>query len=101
MKARSTIVTMAKDPAKRDAAQQALVKSSADDFATMLAATKPPAGKEAAFKELADLWSGFKNTRETELVPLILAGKTEDAAKISGCVQKQRYDKMLAIIGAM
>lgn len=101
MEARSTLVTMTKDPSKRDASQQGLVKSSADEFSKMLAATTPPAGKEAAYKELTETWAAFKETRETELVPDILAGKQAEADKIAGGVQKQRYEKMMGIIGAM
>ena len=101
MEARSTLVTMTKDPAKRDAAQQAMVRSSADDFSKMLVATTPPAGKEAAFKELTETWAAFKKTREDELVPDVLAGKQAEADRIASGIQKQRYEKMMSIIGAM
>ena len=101
MEARSTLVVMVKDPTKRDAGQQALVKSSADGFAKMLAATTPPAGKDAAFKELSETWAAYKQTREAEVVPDILAGKQVEADKLVGGVQKQRYEKMMGIIKAM
>jgi hypothetical protein len=99
--ARSTLVDMLKDPAKRTPEQQAAVKKSADAVSEMMAAMKPPAGKEAAFKELSDLWVAFKKTREEELVPLIIAGKQEEADKIGLGIQKERYEKMVAIVDAM
>ena len=101
VEARTTLVTMIKDPTKRGASQQAMVKSSADAFSEMLAAAKPPTGKQAAFKELSETWAAFKETREKELVPAVLAGKQAEVDKIAGGIQKQRYDKMLSIIDAM
>ena len=101
MEARSTLVVMIKDPSKRDAGQQAMVKSSADEFAKMLATMTAPVGKEVAFKDLSETWAAFKETREKELVPALLAGKQADAEKIAGGLQKQRYEKMMGIIKAM
>ncbi len=101
MEARGTLVAMVKDPTKRDASQQAMVKSSADAFTKMLATATPPAGKEAAFKDLSETWAAYKQTREAEVVPDILAGKQAEADKLVSGVQKQRYEKMLGIISAM
>ena len=101
MEARTTLLAMVKDPKMRDAAQQAKVKASMDDFTKMLAATTPPAGKEAAFKELSETTAAYKTTREDELVPALLSGKQAEAEKLAGGVQKQRYEKMLSIIDAM
>ena len=67
----------------------------------MLAAATPPAGKEAALKELTETWAAFKQTREKELVPAVLAGNQAEVDKIGGGIQKQRYDKMIAIVDAM
>ena len=101
MEARTTLLAMVKNPKMRDAAQQAKVKASMDDFTKMLAATTPPAGKEAALKELSETTAAYKTTREEELVPALLAGKQAEAEKLAGGVQKQRYEKMLSIIDAM
>ena len=101
MEARATLVTMIKDPTKRDASQQAMVQTSANKVSDMLATTKPPADKEAAFKELSETWVAFKETREKELVPAVLAGKQAEADKIAGGIQKQRFDKMMSIVNAM
>ena len=81
----------------RGADQQKAVKETADAVSAALSKMKAPAGKEAKFKELADTWAAFKKTREAELVPMILAGKDDDAKKLGGGVQKERMGKIMAI----
>ena len=101
VEARTTLVAMLQDPAKRGPEQQAVVKKSADSVSEMLTKIKPAAGKEAVFKELVDLWTAFKKTREEELVPAIIAGKQAEADKIGLGIQKERLDKIMAIVDAM
>ena len=101
VEARTSLATMLQNPAMRGADQQAVVKKTADAVTEMLATTKPPTGKEAAYKELVDTWAAFKKTREEELVPAIIAGKQADADRIGLGIQKERYDKMIAIVEAM
>ena len=101
VEARTSLATMLGNPAMRGADQQGTVKKTADAVTEMLAKTKPPAGKEAAYKELTDTWAAFKKTREEELVPAIVAGRQADADKIGLGIQKERYDKMIAIVEAM
>ncbi len=101
--ARESLVTMMVNKDKRGADQQKIVKSTADTVSAHLAKLKAPAGKEAQFKELVENWNAFKKTRETELVPAILAGKDEEAKKIAGGIQKERYTKcqqMVSELGA-
>jgi hypothetical protein len=62
---------------------------------------KAPAGKEAQFKDLVDTWGAFKKTRETELVPLILAGKEDEALKLAGGIQKERINKCMTLLGEL
>ena len=93
--ARESLVTMMQNKDKRGADQQKLVKDSADAVSAALSKMKAPAGKEAQFKELSDNWSAFKKTREEELVPLIIAGKDDEAKKIATGVQKERLKKVL------
>jgi hypothetical protein len=95
--ARDSLVVMVKNKDKRGADQQKLVKNTADAVSTALSKTKAPAGKEAKFKELVETWFAFKNTREKELVPALLAGKQEDAEKIAAGVQKERMAKLNAL----
>ncbi len=91
--ARETLVTMMLNKDKRGADQQKLVKDTADAVSAHLAKIKAPPGKEAKFKELVETWSAFKHTRETELVPAILAGKDDEAKRIAGGIQKERITK--------
>jgi hypothetical protein len=82
---------------KRGPDHQKVVKDTADAVSAKLAKMKAPAGKEAQFKELVDNWNAFKNTREKELVPAILKGNDEEAKKIAGGIQKERYTKCQTI----
>ncbi|MCB4759473.1 MAG: hypothetical protein LGB58_01990 [Sulfurovum sp.] len=97
MKARDTLVTLVKHKDKRGAAQQKLVKDTANAVSAKIATMKAPAGKEAEFKEMAKNWAAFKKTREEELVPLILAGKEAEGKKIAMGIQKVRLKKVIEL----
>ena len=99
--ARESLVTMLTNKDKRGADQQKIVKSTADAVSAHLAKLKAPAGKEAQFKELVDNWNAFKKTRETELVPAILAGKEDEAKKLAGGIQKERITKCQQMVGEL
>ena len=99
--ARESLVTMLTNKDKRGADQQKIVKDTADKVSAHLAKLKAPAGKEAQFKELVDNWNAFKKTRETELVPAILAGKDDEARKLAGGVQKDRITKCQQMVGEL
>ena len=99
--ARETLVTLATDKAKRGAEQQKLVKDTANAASVLLHQLKAPVGKEAQFKALVETWGAFKKTRETELVPLILAGKEEEALKLAGGIQKERINKCMSLLGEL
>jgi hypothetical protein len=97
--ARESLVTLVVNKDKRGADQQKLVKDTADKVSAHLAKMKAPAGKEAQFKELLDTWAAFKKTRETELVPAALAGKDDEAKKLTNGIQKERITKIQQILG--
>jgi methyl-accepting chemotaxis protein len=44
-------------------------------------------------KEIKDAWEAFVNTRENELIPLIYAGRIEEANKLALGIQAERYKK--------
>jgi len=81
---------------KKDQAQQSLVSSTAQsaDECLMKLAVK---GKEKDVQDLVKVWKEFKTTRETELVPKILAGKDAEAKALGTGIQKERVDKMMAL----
>ena len=99
--ARESLVTMLTNKDKRGPEQQKLVKDTADAVSARLAKMKAPAGKDAQFKELNDTWAAFKKTRETELVPAILAGRDEDARKLAGGVQRERITRCQQLVGEL
>ena len=99
--ARESLVTMMLNKDKRGADQQKIVKDTADAVSAKLAKMKAPAGKEAKFKELVDVWNAFKKTREEELVPAILAGKEDEAKKLATGIQKERITKAQQLVGEL
>lgn len=99
--ARESLVTMTVNKDKRGPDQQKLVKDTADAVTAMLGKMKAPAGKEAQFNELVQTWTAFKKTRETELVPAILAGKEEEAKKLISGIQKERITKCQTLLGEL
>jgi len=96
--ARKALTNMVLYLDKRGPEHQKQVKDTADAVSAHLAKLKAPAGKTAEFKELKDTWDAFKKTREKELVPAILAGEREKYEKIGAGIQKERLDRMYALI---
>ncbi len=99
--ARESLVTMVVNKDKRGADQQKVVKDTADAVSASLTKIKPPAGKEAIYKELVETWAAFKKTREQDLVPAILAGKDDEAKKLAGGIQKERITKCQQLVGEL
>ena len=96
--ARKELVTMVLYREKRTPEQQKLVKDTANAVSAHLAKLKAPAGRGPQFKELKETWEAFKHTRETELVPAILAGEKEKAEKIAAGIQKVRLERCYALM---
>jgi hypothetical protein len=96
--ARQALVTMVLHREKRGPEQQKLVKDTADAVSACFAKLKAPSGKAPEFKELKSTWDAFKQTREKELVPAILANEREKYEKIGAGIQKARLDRMYALI---
>ena len=99
--ARQALVSMVLYRDKRGPEQQKSVKATADAVSTHLAKLKAPNGKAAEFKELKSTWEAFKLTREKELVPAILAGEREKFEALGAGVQKQRLDRMYALLATL
>ena len=96
--ARQALVTMVLYREKRGPEQQKLVKDTADRVSASFAKLSAPNGKTAEFKELKGTWDAFKQTREKELVPAILANEKEKYERIGAGIQKVRLDRMYALI---
>ncbi len=99
--ARESLVTMLVNKDKRGPDHQKVVKDTADAVSAQLAKLKAPAGKDAEFKALVETWNAFKTTREKDLVPAILAGREDEARKLAGGVQKERYTKCQQLLGEL
>jgi hypothetical protein len=96
--ARKSLVEMVLHRDKRGAEQQKAVKDTADTVSAHLARLKAPAGKAAEFKELKETWAAFKDTREKVLVPAILVNDKPKYERIGAGIQKERLDRMYALI---
>jgi len=99
--ARQALVTMVLYRDKRGPEQQKLVKETADAVSSTFGKVKAPVGKLAEFKELKETWTAFKRTRETELVPAILANEKATYEKIGAGIQKERLDRMYSLIAQL
>jgi len=64
------------------------------DLAAM--ASGPDAAKASEFQPV---WEAFKNTRETEIIPAVYAGKNADAKAIATGIQAERMMQMKEAMG--
>ncbi|MBF0110879.1 MAG: hypothetical protein HQL76_17060 [Magnetococcales bacterium] len=51
--------------------------------------------------ELKTIWTEFKNTRDTGIIPAIQAGKKDEAKALAEGIQAERIKKMKAIIDGL
>ncbi|MEO5333143.1 MAG: hypothetical protein H7839_14070 [Magnetococcus sp. YQC-5] len=54
-----------------------------------------------ALKAFNEIWTVFKQTRDTELIPKLMAGKVDEAKALATTVQAERVKKMGEILGAV
>lgn len=101
VEARDSLVIMVKNKDKRTPEHQKTVKDTADKVSAMIPKVKVSGDKSKNFEEFKTTWAEFKKTRETELVPAILAGKQEEGDKIATGIQKDRYKKMMELLAEL
>lgn len=102
MEARGHLVSMigSNDKAAQDALNGKLQAASQKVDATIGAMAKNyNAGDEAKAAAFKPVWDSFKNTRESEIIPLVYAGKNADAKAIATGIQAERMGKMKAAMG--
>ncbi len=99
--ARASLVSMVTNRDRRGPLEQKQVKDTADAVSLHLARLKAPQGRSAEFQELVATWNAFKATREKELVPAILANDTAKVTRLGAVVQKERLDRMYALLKAL
>ncbi len=92
---------MLNDNKKRGEFWQKLAHESADVVSDALNRIHAPHGRESLVKELADIWHAFRSTREEHVVPLILAGREAEAAKIVKSVQAERISSAVRLCEAL
>mgnify|MGYP001765543505 CR=1 FL=1 len=102
MEARGHLVAMigSSDKAANDGLKDKIQAASAKVDATVAAMAKSyNAGDEAKAAAFKPTWEDFKKTRETEIIPLVYAGKNADAKAIATGIQAERMGKMKAAMG--
>ena len=102
--ARSNLVTMV---ASTDKAEQEALKVKIDEATTRLEEgfgamlSDDNTADDAQLNTFKETWEAFKNTRETEIVPAIYAGKNADAKAIATGVQAERMKVMNGVVEAL
>ena len=102
MEARTHLVALigSSDRAAQDGLKGKIQAASAKVDATLAAMAKSynadNEGRAAAFKPV---WEAFKNTRETEIIPDVYAGKIAEAKAIAGGIQADRMKQMKGAMG--
>lgn len=98
MEARGHLVSMlgASDRATQDDLKAKVHAASArlDGILDLIAA-----GESAKVSAFRPVWETFKNTRETEIIPLIYAGRNAEARAIATGIQAERMGRMRAAMG--
>jgi len=78
------------------------IKAATADVNAKLEATlaDPSTGADVKDKlnEFKSIWVEFQNTRDTEIIPAVLAGDTAKAKSIAQGVQVERFKKMAALL---
>lgn len=97
---RAHLLTMmnAKDRAvqeKEHAQIKKLTKEIDDSFDSLLEGTLEPDMK-AKISEVRAPWTEFRDTRDGQLIPAILAGKNDEALALAVGIQRQRYARFSA-----
>jgi hypothetical protein len=54
--------------------------------------------QHASFEEFKQVWDTFKTTRDQEIVPLLMAGKQEQARALAQSAQLDRFKRMNVLL---
>lgn len=89
-----------KDAGKMDAAKKTILDSNdaiVEQFNILMKMEGADNKMKASFKELKDTWEVFRDTRDKQLIPLVYAGKLDEAKVLGLGIQAERYKKMVSI----
>jgi hypothetical protein len=88
------------DKATQDNHNKQVLAASAELDAVLAAMMHGKNGEDAAkAAEFQTVWEAFKDTRETEVIPAVYAGKNAAARSIALGIQAERIKKMKAVMG--
>lgn len=60
-----------------------------------------PAEQKAKFKEFGEVWSAFKKTRDSEIIPAVRAGNKDAAKAVAKGIQAERFKKMNELLAGL
>lgn len=101
--ARALLLTMMneKDKEKRDDIKKKLdeeIRTYINGGFEKLNASKADTKVKASFKELQETWGVFRDIRDKEIIPLIYAGKIDEAKALGLGAQQDRYKKIMSMM---
>lgn len=94
----------AADAATQDKHVAEIVKASKavdDATAAALADKATPADVAAKLKEFQATYEAFKKTRDGEIVPMVRAGKKDEAKALISGIQAERFKKMTGLLAEL
>jgi hypothetical protein len=94
---RETLLEMLSKADKRGPEQVAEVKKTAQRVTEMINGLKVDAAKKGAYDELKTVWTEFSKVRDEQVVPMIQAGKIDEAKALANGEQKARLKKVMEL----
>ncbi|MDM8565341.1 MCP four helix bundle domain-containing protein [Candidatus Halobeggiatoa sp. HSG11] len=96
------MMVMSEEKAEQDELKVEIDKASVD-LDNAIAAMLKDENKtdDAQLTTFQETWTAFKNTRETEIVPAVRAGKNDKAIEIATGIQAERMEIMNGVIQAL
>ncbi|MEO5378957.1 MAG: hypothetical protein H7832_14420 [Magnetococcus sp. DMHC-6] len=89
----------ASDPATQAQKQEGIKMATAKVNEAIASSSDPAIAEKVA--EFKKIWTDFTTTRDTEIIPDVLAGKKEEAKKLAEGVQAERLKKMKELLQGM
>ncbi len=99
---RASLLTMMSETERpKQEAQHGVIKKLTNEidesFNTLLTSEDLKSNTVSILKEAYSNWAAFRDTRDNELIPAIYAGRLDKARELALGIQKERYNKFVAL----
>lgn len=83
--------------------EQAAIQTTSKDVDAQLSKALSSASdsQKPTLTDLQAVWVPYTQTRDTELIPAVLAGQTDKAKTLATGVQKDRFQKMMSLLDTL